>query len=138
MATVAPILTLANNHHASDMIGGLPLSDANLPVLVILMAVALVLGRALAAIVAAVLALLAPALALFRSLLLVIGLIVLLGLSMANGTDEKPAPGAPRDTGPSPTAVQPRPDPRASGRAPAPKAPSAVPSAKSSLAAPGR
>lgn len=105
MSTVASQWTWGNDRQAQTLADILPLSGIDLPVLVVLVAAALVLGRALLAVVATALALLAPAFALLRSLLVVIGLIVLLVLGTADASDSAGL----SDLGPTPTGVEPRP-----------------------------
>jgi hypothetical protein len=133
MQTVAPILTFANDQEPPDLTEIMPPVGADLTLVVVLVAVALVLGRALLAVLAAAAALLVPALALFRYLIVVVGLIVLLGLGMTDG-GEQPAPEEPTDTGPTPTLVNPGSSTRPPARKPAP---TLAPTARSSLAAPG-
>ena len=129
MQTVSPILTFANDQEAPDLTEIMPPVGDDLTLVVVLVAVALLLGRALLAVLAAAAALLVPAFALFRYLIVVVGLIVLLGMGMTDGR-EQPAE-EPADTGPTPTLVT----PRSSTEPPAHKP---APTATSSLAAPGR
>jgi hypothetical protein len=81
-----------------------PLANTRLTLLVVLGAAALVLFQALRAIVAALLALLLPALALLRSFLLVVALAGMIGYSLVAGSAEAPAE-EPGGTAPSPTSV---------------------------------
>lgn len=119
-----------------DLLADAPILDQPLagrgPMLVVLVAVALVLFSAMRALVGAVAVLLVPLLALARSFVLVVGLIVLLGLGLARG------PAEPESTDPAPpeptaTSVRARPSPAKTR--PPPRHP---PPVQSSLSAPGR
>ena len=112
-----------------------PLAGASPTLLVVLVGVALVLFTAMRALVAALLLLLMPLLALARSFVLVLALIGVLGYGMLNGRAE-PVDPAPDTVRPSPTSVRARPS------TPPPKPPklpaTPAPTVRSSLAAPGR
>jgi hypothetical protein len=109
-----------------------PLGDTGIVVLVLLVAVAILLFQALRAVLVAVVALLMPALVLFRSLVFVLGLVALIGYGLVSGAErvpDQPAPASPTTRlTPAPTAP----------KAPTPRAPPAPPPARSSLAAPDR
>ena len=93
MQTVAPILTFASDQQARDLTEVLPVGS-DLTLLIVLVGVAVLFGRALLAVLAAAAALLVPAFALFRYLLVVVGMVILLGMGMAD-RGEQPAPEAP-------------------------------------------
>lgn len=97
MFTVTPETASVHDLLAAPL-GDQRLGDAGITVMVLLVAVAILLFQALRAVVAAVLALLLPGLALFRSLLFVVGLIGVIGYGMVSGSDEAPAPPAPAPT----------------------------------------
>ena len=97
--------------------------------LVLLVAVALLLFQALRAVLVALVGLLMPAFALFRSLVLVLGLVAVLGYGLVAGADQVPEPPVP--TAPTSSVTPSRPAPKA----PAPPVP---PVTRSSLAAPDR
>jgi hypothetical protein len=82
------------------------LGDTGITVLVLLVTVAILLFQALRAIVTAVLSLLLPALALFRSLVFVVGLIGVIGYGLVAGTDEESAPAPPVPTTAPTTAIR--------------------------------
>ena len=82
-----------------------PLASTRLTLLMVLVAVALVLYQALRAVVAALLALLLPALALLRSFLLVAALAGVIGYSLMDSSAKNPADEL-GGTVPSPTSVQ--------------------------------
>ena len=90
MFTVTPATASVHDLLAAPL-GDQPLGDTGITVMVLLVAVAILLFQALRAVVTAVLALLLPGLALFRSLLFVVGLIGVIGYGMVAGSDE-PAP----------------------------------------------
>ena len=105
------------------------IGDTGITVLVLLVAVALLLFQALRAVLVALVGLLMPAFALFRSLVLVLGLVAVLGYGLVAGADQVPEPPVP--TAPTSSVTPSRPAPKA----PAPPVP---PVTRSSLAAPDR
>ncbi len=127
MFTVTPAPTPVHDLFAAPL-RDQQLGDTGITVLVLLVAVAILLFQALRAVLVAIVGLLMPALVLFRSLVLVVGLIGLIGWGMASGTEERPDRPAPA----TPTSTVPPTKPAA------PKAPVPAPETAASLAAPGR
>src|SRR4051812_40009018 len=108
-----------------------PLGGTSITVLVLLVAVAILLFQALRAVLVAITGLLAPAFVLFRSLLLVLALVAVIGYGLVSGAERRP--DEPTPAGPTTSLTTPRPVPKA----PTPSTP-APPRTGSSLAAPGR
>jgi hypothetical protein len=80
-----------------------PVGERGLTVLVVLVAVAFALARALRAAVGATVALLRPALILFRLLVFVVGLVLVVGWGLVTGEDRtEPGAGRPEQTQPAP------------------------------------
>jgi len=103
MSTVTPFSQSVNDLLAAPL-EEQQLGNSRLTLLVVLIAVATVLFQALRAVVAALLALLLPALALLRSFVLVVALAGVIGYSLVTGSAETPAE-EPGGTAPSPTSV---------------------------------
>jgi len=104
MSKVAPFPVQQHDIFAAPL-HDQPVGERGLTVLVVLVAVALALLRALRAAVGAVLLLLRPVLILFRSFVFVAGLVVLVGWGLISGQD-------PQDRGsdrPAPTLQAPEP-----------------------------
>jgi hypothetical protein len=142
MFTVAPARAPVN-----DLLTETPGDLVRLPpetrgaTLLVLVGVAVVVFSALRAVLAAIVALVAPLFALLRSFVVVVGLIVLLGMSLVgrgSGTEGDSTDTTP----PTPTSVRARPapvtPPPANTRPSKPTPTTAVPSVRSSLPAPGR
>ena len=83
------------------------LGDTGITVLVLLVAVAILLFQALRAVLVALVGLLMPAFALFRSLVLVLGLVAVIGYGLVAGADQVPERRCPQRRPPA----SPRADP---------------------------
>lgn len=110
------------------------LGGTGIPLLVLLVAVAILLFQSLRAVLTALFALLLPALVLLRSLVFVLALIAVIGFGMVSGSGSPPADPEPVPSSPTATVRPPAP----STRTPTRKPPPTPATTRSSLAAPGR